>query len=112
MSEDTILGMDLGTTFSAMAHIDRHGRPQIIANAEGRRTTPSAVYFDSSGAVVVGEQARNQALTQPSRTVQFIKREMGNPSFRLVIDSIEHFLEGISARILRKLREDAEAALG
>src|SRR5579859_7706186 len=111
MSDDLILGIDLGTTFSAMAYINRQGKPQIIANAEGKRTTPSVVFFDEDGTVVVGEEARNRALVDPKRTVQFIKREMGNQSFSLNIDGVEHYSEDISARILKKLRDDAAAAL-
>ena len=109
---DIILGIDLGTTFSAVASMNAHGKPQMIPNSEGKRTTPSVVFFQEDGTPIVGELARNQALVDPTRTVQFIKREMGNPSFRLSIDGLEYYPEGISALILKKLRSDAEAALG
>ena len=109
---DIILGMDLGTTFSAVAAMNAHAKPQMVPNSEGRRTTPSVVFFQEDGTPIVGELARNQALVDPTRTVQFIKREMGNPSFRLNIDGLEYYPEGISALILKKLRTDAEAALG
>jgi molecular chaperone DnaK len=112
MSDDIVLGIDLGTTFSAVAYMNAHGKPQMIANLEGKRTTPSVVFFQEDGTPIVGELARNQALVDPTRTVQFIKREMGNPSFRLSIDGIDYHPEGISALILKKLRSDAEAALG
>jgi molecular chaperone DnaK len=109
---DIILGIDLGTTFSAVASMNAHGKPQMIPNSEGKRTTPSVVFFQEDGTPIVGELARNQALVDPTRTVQFIKREMGNPSFRLSIDGLDYYPEGISALILKKLRSDAEAALG
>ena len=112
MTESSILGIDLGTTFSAMAHINRHGKPDIISNAEGKRSTPSVVYFADDGAIIVGQVARNQALADPNRTVQYIKREMGDSSYRRTIDGVEYVPEGLSALILRKLKDDAEAHLG
>jgi molecular chaperone DnaK len=112
VSDAPVVGIDLGTTFSAVAAIDRHGQPRVLANSEGRRTTPSVVFLEPGGGVVVGEQARNQALADPGRTVQFIKRQMGESGFSLTIDGIDYVPEAISALILEKLRSDASAALG
>ncbi len=112
VSEPYRLGIDLGTTFSAMAHINQHGMPEVIPNAEGKRTTPSVIYFADDGSIVVGQLARNQALADPGRTVQHIKREMGDSSYRVMIDGVEHVPEDLSAIILRKLKDDAEAHLG
>lgn len=112
MSEDVIVGIDLGTTFSAVAAVGPHGRPQVLANAEGARTTPSVVYFEEGGTAVVGAVARNMALAEPGRTVQFIKRSMGDPSFQLNIDGTDYVPEGISALILKKLCGDAAGSLG
>lgn len=112
MTDEVIIGIDLGTTFSAVAYIDKHGKPQIIPNREGERTTPSVIFFDEDGSQIVGEAARNQAIVAPRRTVRFIKTEMGNPSFRLNIDGKEYLPEVLSALILKKLKSDAEAYLG
>jgi molecular chaperone DnaK len=112
MGEPIVLGIDLGTTFSAMAHINRHSMPEVIPNAEGKRTMPSVVYFADDGTPIVGQIARNQALADPRRAAQFIKRHMGDPSYRLTIDGVDHVPEDLSALILKKLKEDAEAHLG
>lgn len=112
MTNEVIIGIDLGTTFSAVAYIDKHGKPQIIENREGGRTTPSVIFFEEDGSAIVGEFARNQAIVAPRRTVRFIKTEMGNPSFRLNIDGKEYLPEVLSAHILKKLKNDAEAHLG
>lgn len=110
--EETIVGIDLGTTFSALAFINQYGKPEIIPNREGERTTPSVIFFDECCAPIVGSEARNQAIIDPRRTVRFVKREMGNPSFRFNIDGKDYFPEDLSAMILRKLKNDAEAFLG
>jgi molecular chaperone DnaK len=113
MSDKIIIGIDLGTTFSAVAYVNEHGKPEIISNREGERTTPSVVFFEEgSGSPIVGREARNMAIIEPRRTVRFVKREMGNPSFRVNIDGKEYFPEDLSALILKKLKNDAEAALG
>src|ERR687883_854739 len=72
------VGIDLGTTFSAVAHIDQYGKPQIIPNAESERITPSVILFDGAN-VVVGTSAKNSAVAEPEKIVDFIKREMGKP---------------------------------
>ncbi len=112
MNEEVIVGIDLGTTFSGIAFINQHGKPEIIPNREGDRTTPSVIFFDESGSPIVGKEARNQAIINPRRTVRWIKREMGNPSYRFNIDGKDYFPEDLSAIIIKKLKNDAEAFLG
>jgi molecular chaperone DnaK len=109
--EQIIVGIDLGTTFSAIAYIDQYGKPEVIANREGDRTTPSVIYFDGENPIV-GIEASRMAVIEPKRTVECIKREMGNPSYRFNINGKDYFPEDLSAMILRKLKIDAEAALG
>jgi len=112
MSDEIIIGIDLGTTFSAVAYVNQHGKPEIISNREGERTTPSVIFFEDEGNPIVGSIARNQAIIEPRRTVRFVKREMGNPSYRFNVDGNDFFPEDLSAIILKKLKGDAEAALG
>jgi len=108
-----IIGIDLGTTYSAMAYISKDNRPEIIPNAEGARTTPSAVMFEDDGNVVVGEIAKDSAIVEGARVVEYIKNEMGNPRFKFCIGKdIEYSPEEISAFILKKLKRDAESYLG
>src|SRR5215218_5928894 len=71
-----VVGIDLGTTFSAVAHIDPYGKPQIIPNAESERITPSVVLFDGTNAIV-GTVAKNNTVAEPEKIVDFVKREMG-----------------------------------
>jgi len=110
MSEDKIIGIDLGTTFSCVA-IMEGGKPVIIENSEGARTSPSVVAFGKNGDRLVGQLAKRQAVTNPARTVQSIKREMGT-NHRVTADGVGHSPEQISAMILQKLKSDAEAYLG
>ncbi|MBV2137117.1 MAG: Hsp70 family protein [Candidatus Thiodiazotropha sp. (ex Ctena orbiculata)] len=112
MSDNAIIGIDLGTTFSAVAYINNYGKAEVIPNREGDRTTPSVVFFEDDNTPVVGEAARNQAIINPLRTVRAIKREMGNPSYRLNISGKEYFPEDLSAMILKKLKADAESFTG
>jgi molecular chaperone DnaK len=105
------VGIDLGTTNSCVAVLEG-GEPTVIANAEGSRTTPSVVGFSKSGEVLVGEVAKRQAITNPDRTVRSVKRHMGDNSWRLDIDGKGYSPQEISARILQKLKRDAEAYLG
>jgi molecular chaperone DnaK len=109
---DPVIGIDLGTTYCAVAYTNRHGMPEVLTNSDGARTTPSVVYFEEGGSPIVGLAARNVALSDPDRTVMYIKREMGNSSYRLNIDGKEFLPESISAIILRQLKADAEARLG
>ncbi len=110
--DELIVGIDLGTTASAISYINVYGKPEIIPNREGDRTTPSVIFFEADGMPIVGKEARNLALVEPSRVVRFIKREMGNPSYRFNVDGRDYFPEDLSAIILRKLKNDAEAYLG
>ncbi len=110
MSSDRIIGIDLGTTNSCVA-IMEGGKPVIIENAEGARTTPSVVAFTRSGERLVGQLGKRQAVTNPSRTIQSIKREMGT-NYRAAIDGVSHSPEQISAMILQKIKSDTEAYLG
>lgn len=105
----TTIGIDLGTTFSAVAVMEG-GRSTIIPNAEGARTTPSVVHL-KEGEVTVGQIARNQAIVEPTRTVRSIKRKMGSNE-KVTVDGKEYTPQEISAMILRKLVRDAEAYLG
>ena len=105
------VGIDLGTTNSVVAVLEG-GEPTVIANAEGARTTPSVVGFSKSGEVLVGEVAKRQAITNPERTVRSVKRHMGDNSWRINIDGKAYSPQEISARILQKLKRDAESYLG
>ena len=78
MSSRKVVGIDLGTTYSAVAHIDAYGKPQIVPNSESERITPSVILFESSSAVV-GTVAKNNSVAEPERIVDFVKREMGKP---------------------------------
>ncbi len=105
------VGIDLGTTNSVVAVLEG-GEPTVIANAEGSRTTPSVVGFSKAGEVLVGEVAKRQAITNPDRTVRSVKRHMGDNSWRINIDGKPYSPQEISARILQKLKRDAESYLG
>ncbi len=104
------VGIDLGTTNSVLAILEG-GDPRVIANAEGHRTTPSVVALAKNGEVLVGEQAKRQAITNPGRTVRSVKRHMGT-DWTSEIDAKKYTAQEISARILMKLKRDAEQFLG
>lgn len=104
------VGIDLGTTNSALAVLEG-GEPTIIVNAEGARTTPSVVAFSKGGEVLVGEIAKRQAVTNVDRTISSVKRHMGT-DWKKKIDDKEYTAQEISARILSKLKHDAEEYLG
>jgi len=103
------IGIDLGTTFSALGVMEA-GKPNIISNAEGQRTTPSVAHIKDNE-TVVGQVARNQAIVDPSHSVRSIKRKIGTNE-KISIDGKEYTPEQISAMILQKLKKDAEAYLG
>jgi molecular chaperone DnaK len=105
-----VIGIDLGTTNSCVAVMEG-GEPVVIPNAEGGRTTPSVVGFSKTGERLVGQVAKRQAVTNPERTVISIKREMGT-NFKVNIDDKSYTPQEISAMILTKLKQDAEAYLG
>jgi len=104
------VGIDLGTTNSVVSFLEA-GEPVVIPNAEGGRTTPSIVGFSKTGEVLVGEVAKRQAITNPERTIRSVKRHMGE-SWSVDIDGTKYTPQEISARILQKLKRDAEAYLG
>jgi molecular chaperone DnaK len=104
------VGIDLGTTNSVVSVLEG-GEPTVIANAEGSRTTPSIVAFAKNGEVLVGEVAKRQAVTNPDRTIRSVKREMGS-TWNVDIDGKKYTPQEISARVLMKLKRDAEAYLG
>jgi molecular chaperone DnaK len=104
------VGIDLGTTNSVVSVLEA-GEPVVIPNAEGSRTTPSVVGFSKTGEVLVGEVAKRQAITNPDRTVRSVKRQMGT-SWTIDIDGKGYTAQEISARILAKLKRDAESYLG
>ena len=104
------IGIDLGTTNSCVAVIEG-GKPVVIPNAEGARTTPSIVAFKKDGERIVGQAAKRQAIANPDRTVSSIKREMGS-DYKVTIDDKQYTPQEISAMILQKLKADAEAYLG
>jgi len=104
------VGIDLGTTNSVVSVLEA-GEPVVIPNAEGGRTTPSVVGFSKSGEVLVGEVAKRQAITNPDRTIRSVKRHMGT-SWSIEIDGKKYNAQEISARILQKLKRDAESYLG
>ncbi len=105
-----VIGIDLGTTFSAAAVMEG-GKPVIIPNTEGERTTPSVVSITEENERLVGRTARNQAIINPEHTVRSIKRHMGE-DYKVSIRGKEHTPQEISAMILQKLKADAEAYLG
>ena len=104
------VGIDLGTTNSVVSILEA-GEPVVIPNAEGSRTTPSVVAFSKTGEVLVGEVAKRQAITNPDRTVRSVKRHMGT-NWSIDIDGKAYNSQEISARILQKLKRDAESYLG
>jgi molecular chaperone DnaK len=104
------VGIDLGTTNSVVAVLEG-GEPTVIANSEGSRTTPSIVAFAKNGEVLVGQPAKNQAVTNVDRTVRSVKREMGT-DWKVEIDGKTYSAQEISARVLMKLKRDAESYLG
>lgn len=105
-----VIGIDLGTTNSAVAVMEG-GESVIVPNSEGNRTTPSIVAFTKDGERLVGETAKRQAITNPDRTITSIKREMGT-EYKVNIDGKDYSPEEISAMILQKLKADTESYLG
>ncbi len=104
------VGIDLGTTNSVVSVLEG-GDPVVIANAEGSRTTPSVVAFNKNGEALVGEVAKRQAITNPGRTIRSVKRHMGT-GWSIAIDGKSYTAQEISARVLMKLKRDAEEYLG
>jgi molecular chaperone DnaK len=105
-----IIGIDLGTTNSCLAVLEG-GKPKVLPNAEGGRTTPSVVGFTKEGERLVGQVAKRQAVSNPERTISSIKRKMGT-DYKIKIDKNNYTPPEISAMILQKMKLDAEAYLG
>ena len=105
-----IIGIDLGTTNSCVAVMEG-GKPVVIANTEGIRTTPSVVAFTKTGERLVGDPAKRQAVTNADKTISSIKRHMGS-DYRVTIDDKKYSPQEISAMVLQKLKADAEGYLG
>src|SRR5262249_1913067 len=105
------LGIDLGTTYSVVAHLDMHGRPTTIPNAHGELLTPSVVLFDPEG-VIVGKEAVAAAAMEPDKVADCFKRDMGAKFYRRKVNGWEVARGAISAFVLRSLRSDAERKLG
>lgn len=108
---DICLGIDLGTTYSCVAYVDDEtGKAVTLKNNEGQLTTPSAVYFEEKDNIVIGDEAKTYAVTEPEKTVTFIKREMGSDFKREIFDT-EYTPQEVSAIILKKIVQDANSAL-
>ena len=109
--KEYVVGIDLGTTNSAIAWMKPDGNVEVIPNAEGKRTTPSIVHFSKDGTVIVGEPAKRQVVLHPERTIRSIKRKMGS-DYKVTVDNKNFTPQQISAFVLQKLVRDAEAYLG
>jgi molecular chaperone DnaK len=112
MSAKRIYGIDLGTTYSCIAYVDEHGKPVVIPNREGDLTTPSVVHFEAEGEVAVGKSAKNASKSDPERVASFFKRQMGRDDAVLTLDGKAWRPEEVSARVLRKLVDDAADKVG
>ena len=106
-----VYGIDLGTTYSAIAYVDEHGKPVIVPNQESERITPSVVLFDGDS-VIVGNTAKESAKVEPGKVVSRVKQHMGDPNFVFEAEGQVFSPEDISSFILRKVVGDAEIALG
>jgi molecular chaperone DnaK len=109
-----IVGIDLGTTFSSLAMLNAIGKPEVLPNADGERLTPSAIYFDedNAGVIRVGVEAVNSRHLNPSRSVRWIKRHMGDPDHKVRIDDKDWTPTELSALILKKLVQDCATQVG
>ncbi|MCE5277039.1 MAG: Hsp70 family protein [Planctomycetaceae bacterium] len=108
----TVVGIDLGTTFSAIAYLNQAGIPITVPNAEGQLTTPSAILFDTEGGLVVGQEAKRASLIYPDRVAIWIKRDMGEKLYRQQIAGRWLSPSALSGIILKKMRKDAELRIG
>lgn len=106
-----VLGIDLGTTYSCVAHIDEFGKPVVLSNADGDDTTPSVVLFDSADSIIVGAEAKRSAKVEPDKVVQFIKRKMGKADDKVIVNGISYSAPEVSSYILKKLVADANSQL-
>lgn len=108
---ETVIGIDLGTTFSAVATVDASGRPVILKNSQGDTLTPSVIWFGQNEPVV-GKEAKEMQEMGEHEVASFYKRNMGDPNFALSFNGRSFNAEDLSAIALKKLKSDAEAALG
>jgi len=106
-----IYGIDLGTTYSSIAHVDEHGKAVLIQNAESSTSTPSVVFFDGDE-IIVGDVAKESAALYPHDVVTFVKRSMGEPNFLFENKNQSYHAEEISNYIIRKIVQDAEQNTG
>lgn len=106
------IGIDLGTTYSAVSTIDEYGKPVILKNCDGEHLTPSVVYFDDHGNAIAGAEAKEMMLSGEDNVIMFFKREMGNPEFCFNVNGKDYSATDLSAILLRKLKSDAEIRLG
>ena len=107
-----VYGIDLGTTYSCIAHVDEHGKPAVIPNSDNELTTPSVVYFESSENIVVGSAAKDVSEVYPDQVVSTVKREMGNPDWVFEYEGKEYTPQEISSFILEKVVKDAQENIG
>ena len=107
---EVLFGIDLGTTYSCVAYLNENEKVESIKNAEGVLTTPSVIYFDSENSQIVGDEAKNYSVTEPEKSVSFIKREMGT-EYRRTIFGTQYSPEELSSKILTKLVQDANNTL-
>ena len=105
----TFVGIDLGTTNSVVAHRNAYGRPEVIANREGQNITPSVVYFGTDPPAV-GQEAKEWARLGNEEIASFFKPHMGSPLYQLRFHGQDYYATDLSALVLRRLKEDAEAA--
>ncbi|MDR1485744.1 MAG: Hsp70 family protein [Planctomycetaceae bacterium] len=107
-SQKRIYGIDLGTTYSAIAFINEHGKAEIITNSDNERVTPSVVFFETEDNVIVGKIAKEAAKADPEKVADFVKRNMSDPNWSFTVHGQEYKPEEISAHILRRLANDAK----
>ncbi|MEA2181617.1 MAG: hypothetical protein QOF69_802, partial [Solirubrobacteraceae bacterium] len=111
MSAGKVFGIDLGTTYSCIAQVDRFGRPEVLSNMDGDQTTPSVVQFQGDD-VVVGKLAKRSARIDPDNVAQLVKRHMGEPDWRFDAGGREWSAAGVSSLVVGALARDAERATG
>src|SRR2546423_594531 len=97
--ETTVFGIDLGTTYSCIAYVDEYGKPDVVANSEGERTTPSVVLFESANNRVVGKVAKESAVLYPAQVVEMVKRHMGEEYWSYAYEGVQYTAEEISSYI-------------
>jgi molecular chaperone DnaK len=112
MNAKRVFGIDLGTTYSCIAHVDEHGKPAVLPSSEGEATTPSVVFFESADNIVVGQPAKEMVAIYPDLTVSTVKRAMGDPHWQRTFWGESYRPQSISSFVLRKLARDAELQTG